>query len=449
MVDPLTSLASGRYGRAYRRAVRAALAPAYRSTRDACGRRCSPAPTRPRRGDHGRQPPMGGRRGPRPGRRPSAGRREGARAHRLVRRPRDRRGHAVGALDREPRAPDRRGFDDHRRGGRGDRRADVGSRRTSAPVDLHVIGRRDLLPAGLAETVDRSGDVVSKRTARSGSRSRSPTAAATSSSRPSGRRSATLSRPRRRGRAGRRDHGRIAGRPPVHAWLVRPGPHHPDVRRDPAVGLPAVAERLQRVPLLRGVLAGVPRDRLPAGDPDLPAASAPVRTLTMAGGTEFDALPSQVLRVGGRPGQARLRVLWRPGPDHLPTQRLVTRSTAIHSAPTVVGAVARQPAPGGPRSPTGAALSSPTTPPWPVARNDYHLKAKDAEACQALLVQAGSSIARSWRESSPASWLPAPPWLRSARPGRGHGTGVPPTREPAAPLACRRRSRPASRTRPS
>ena len=30
MVDPLTSLASGRYGRAYRRAVRAALAPAYR-----------------------------------------------------------------------------------------------------------------------------------------------------------------------------------------------------------------------------------------------------------------------------------------------------------------------------------------------------------------------------------------------------------------------------------
>ena len=30
MVDPLTSLASGRYGRAYRRAVHVALAPAYR-----------------------------------------------------------------------------------------------------------------------------------------------------------------------------------------------------------------------------------------------------------------------------------------------------------------------------------------------------------------------------------------------------------------------------------
>ena len=41
MVDPLTSLASGRYGRAYRRAVRLALGPAYGSTRHACGRPCS------------------------------------------------------------------------------------------------------------------------------------------------------------------------------------------------------------------------------------------------------------------------------------------------------------------------------------------------------------------------------------------------------------------------
>jgi undecaprenyl pyrophosphate synthase len=32
-------------------------------------------------------------------------------------------------------------------------------RRTSVPVDLHVIGRRDLLPPGLAETVEQSGSL--------------------------------------------------------------------------------------------------------------------------------------------------------------------------------------------------------------------------------------------------------------------------------------------------
>ena len=34
-----------------------------------------------------------------------------------------------------------------------------GRRRTSKPVDLHVIGRRDLLPPGLADTVDRSASL--------------------------------------------------------------------------------------------------------------------------------------------------------------------------------------------------------------------------------------------------------------------------------------------------
>ena len=38
-----------------------------------------------------------------------------------------------------------------------------GRRRTSAPVELHVIGRRDLLPPGLADTVDRSATLSGRR----------------------------------------------------------------------------------------------------------------------------------------------------------------------------------------------------------------------------------------------------------------------------------------------
>ena len=42
--------------------------------------------------------------------------------------------------------------------------------------------------------------------------------------------------------------------------------------RNPPQRIPAVAERVQRVLLLRGLLAGVPRDRLPPRDPHVPAA---------------------------------------------------------------------------------------------------------------------------------------------------------------------------------
>lgn len=157
MVDPLTSLASGRYGRAYRRAVRAALAPAYRFY---TARLRAAVLARPRPG-HVAVIMDGNRRwAVAEGRDPGAGhRRGGEKALDLIdwcvnlgigevtlwalsienlERPSDEvsmitevAAEAIGALT-------------------------SGRRRTSAPVDLHVIGRRDLLPAGLADTVDRS-----------------------------------------------------------------------------------------------------------------------------------------------------------------------------------------------------------------------------------------------------------------------------------------------------
>ena len=90
MVDPLTSLASGRYGRAYRRAVRAALAPAYRFYTERLRREVMARP----RPHHVAVIMDGNRRwAMREGyadhrRRPPARRRESARDDRLVRRPR-------------------------------------------------------------------------------------------------------------------------------------------------------------------------------------------------------------------------------------------------------------------------------------------------------------------------------------------------------------------------
>ena len=157
MVDPLTSLASGRYGRAYRRAVRAALAPAYRFY---TARLRAAVLARPRPG-HIAVIMDGNRRwAVAEGRDPGAGHRRGAeKALDLIdwcvnlgigevtlwalsienlERPSDEvstitdvAAEAIGALT-------------------------SGRRRTNAPVDLHVIGRRDLLPPGLADTVDRS-----------------------------------------------------------------------------------------------------------------------------------------------------------------------------------------------------------------------------------------------------------------------------------------------------
>ena len=157
MPDPLTSLASGRYGRAYRRAVQIALAPAYRFY---AARLRAAVLARPRPG-HIAVIMDGNRRwAVAEGREPGAGHRRGAeKALDLIdwcvslgigevtlwalsienlERPSDEvatitdvASEAIAALT-------------------------SGRRRTSTPVDLHVIGRRDLLPPGLADTVERS-----------------------------------------------------------------------------------------------------------------------------------------------------------------------------------------------------------------------------------------------------------------------------------------------------
>jgi undecaprenyl diphosphate synthase len=67
---------------------------------------------------------------------------------------------------------------------------------------------------------------------------------------------------------------------PLRARRARPGPHHPHQRRDPPLGVHALAERLQRVLLLRRPLARVPQGGLPQSRARLSAAPAPLRALT-------------------------------------------------------------------------------------------------------------------------------------------------------------------------
>ena len=79
-------------------------------------------------------------------------------------------------------------------------------------------------------------------------------------------------------------------------------------------GLPALAERAQRVLLLRGVLARLPARRLPAGPARLRRARAPLRLL------------SRRARVRRRDGSAADG--WRPG-------RRVRRTRSVHAARAV------------------------------------------------------------------------------------------------------------------
>ncbi|HEV8402398.1 MAG TPA: polyprenyl diphosphate synthase [Candidatus Limnocylindrales bacterium] len=160
MPDVLTSLAGGRYGRAYRRTVQLALAPAYRFY---TARLRAAVLSRPRPG-HVAVIMDGNRRwAVSEGREPGAGHRRGAEKaldlidwcvgvgiHELtlwalsienLERPSDEvstitdvAAEAIAALS-------------------------TGRRRTSVPVELRVIGRRDLLPPGLAETVEQSASL--------------------------------------------------------------------------------------------------------------------------------------------------------------------------------------------------------------------------------------------------------------------------------------------------
>ncbi len=154
-----------------------------------------------------------------------------------------------------------------------------GRRRTKVPIHLRVIGRRDVLPENLRGAIDGASAVSREDGAMTvtvalGYSGRDELLEAFRAS----VRDLVADGVAPEALAGR-DHGGDARGPPVHRRVVRPGPHHPDVRRDPPVGVPAVAERVQRVLLLRRVLAGVPGDRLPPGDPHLPAATSSFRAI--------------------------------------------------------------------------------------------------------------------------------------------------------------------------
>ena len=67
---------------------------------------------------------------------------------------------------------------------------------------------------------------------------------------------------------------------PLRAGSAGPRPDHPDVRRGAALRVPPLAERLQRVLLLRRALARVPQDRFPPRHPELPAARPALRRVS-------------------------------------------------------------------------------------------------------------------------------------------------------------------------
>src|SRR5438876_587869 len=75
----------------------------------------------------------------------------------------------------------------------------------------------------------------------------------------------------------RRDASEVSGiLETVEAKLVQLA-RHPDERRGAPVGVPPLAERVQRVLLLRRPLAGVQEDRFPPRRARLPAARPPLR----------------------------------------------------------------------------------------------------------------------------------------------------------------------------
>ena len=197
-------------------------------------------------------------------------------AARLVRGGRRRGRHPVAALHRQPEPPARAAragcSTDHRRRRRRARRAaPLADPSRSAPSTC--CPRRS--PTRLKEAEEATRDVdgllvnVAVRLRRPPrDRRRRPLAA------PGARRARHHARGAGRGHR-RRPHRRA----PLHQGPARSRPGDPDLGGAAARRLPAVAERPERVLLLRGLLARLPPGRLPAGDPRLrrsaSAASAP------------------------------------------------------------------------------------------------------------------------------------------------------------------------------
>ena len=83
-------------------------------------------------------------------------------------------------------------------------------------------------------------------------------------------------------RGARRDPRRRAHRrAPLHPRPARPRPGDPDLGGAAALRLPALAERAQRVLLLRGAVARLPQGRLPAGAAFLLTATPQIRSVTV------------------------------------------------------------------------------------------------------------------------------------------------------------------------
>ena len=227
----------------------------------------------PRRRDHRRQPPLGqGVRRAGVDRSP-ARRRQDRRVPLLVRGDRRRGRHAVAAVHRQPLPQPRTSSARSSRSSR-TRSTDL------AATDrwrVHPMGALDLLPddtARLLKEVDEqtSGiDGMSVNVA-IGYGGRREIADAVRSLLQEHADAGTLDRGAGPG-ARRRAHRRA----PLHQGPARPRPGDPHVRRAAAVRLPALAERALGVLLLRGLLAGLPQGRLPAGDPRLRRPAPPLR----------------------------------------------------------------------------------------------------------------------------------------------------------------------------
>src|SRR3990172_1936412 len=80
----------------------------------------------------------------------------------------------------------------------------------------------------------------------------------------------------------RRPHPRRRGQVSLHLRLPRSRADHPHLGRGAPLRLHALAERVQRVLLLRRPLAGLPQDRLPPCHPELPAPAAALRPVAAA-----------------------------------------------------------------------------------------------------------------------------------------------------------------------
>ncbi|GMA86112.1 hypothetical protein GCM10025868_13620 [Angustibacter aerolatus] len=144
---------------------------------------------------------------------------------------------------------------------------------------VHPVGALDLLPdstSRLLKELDERTSGVQGRTVNAaigyGGR-REIADAVRSLMKEHAARGTSIEEPRRDPR--RRPHQRA----PLHPRPARPRPGDPHLRRAAPRRVPALAERAQRVLLLRGLLAGVPQGRLPPGaaqpTPPASAASAP------------------------------------------------------------------------------------------------------------------------------------------------------------------------------